>query len=65
MGVFKRTAKPATAATPAKKVRLADALTAACNTSQEDMERIVNGATVPQGTPAWQVTTRTGRTGRR
>lgn len=38
----------------ASKVRLSDL----CHTSQADIERIVNGAPVPAGSPKWQVTAR-------
>jgi hypothetical protein len=33
-------------------------LSAACHTSQADIERIVNGAPVPADAPKWQVDTR-------
>lgn len=39
------------------KVKLSDL----CHTRQADIERIVNGATIPVDAPKWQVTTRAAR----
>lgn len=43
---------------PKPKKRTIDDL---CHTSQEDMERIINGATIPTGASGYQVTRHTPR----